>query len=180
MHTNISAVKRLWTEGAIEREPHIGIKSWHQHRYRLKHDLWNPLDWTEADRVTQTLSTPHLSDSHIPHPTLNKTPTREEVKEMIKRIPSDKAVHRPRWHHKWKSASQRRTNHWHDLPLRAHHWYGKCKHIQGPERLPSCNPSTKEVVKTDTRLCLTEAFTYSTPSHNSLKVSLIDVAFITS
>jgi len=49
-------------------------------------------DESEADRVTQTLNSPHPSDSHIPDPELNKTPTREEVKEMLKHLPSDKAA----------------------------------------------------------------------------------------
>ena len=35
---------------------------------------------------------PHPSDSQIPHPKLNKTPTREEVNEMLKQLPSDKAA----------------------------------------------------------------------------------------
>jgi len=52
----------------------------------------SPWDESEADRVTQTLNSPHPSDSHIPDPELNKTPTREEVKEMLKRLPSDKAA----------------------------------------------------------------------------------------
>ena len=30
MRTNISADKKMWTEGDIQWEPHIGIKSWHQ------------------------------------------------------------------------------------------------------------------------------------------------------
>ena len=63
---------------------------------------------TKADRVTQTLSTPHTSDYHIPDPDLNKTPTREEVNEMIKRLPP--LLNHPRWHHKQDSASQRRTS----------------------------------------------------------------------
>jgi len=41
MRANIFADKRMWTEGDIQREPHIGIKSWHQHRYHLGHDLRN-------------------------------------------------------------------------------------------------------------------------------------------
>ena len=52
----------------------------------------SPWDESEADRVTQTLKSPHPSDSHIPDSELNKTPTREEVKEMLKRLPSDKAA----------------------------------------------------------------------------------------
>jgi len=72
MRTNISADKRMWTEGDIQREPHIGIRSWHQHRYHLGHDLRNhplsPWDETETDRVTQTLNAPHPSDSQIPDP----------------------------------------------------------------------------------------------------------------
>ena len=45
-------------------------------------------------RVTQTLNSPHPSDSHIPDPELNETPVRdsEEVKEIITRLPSDKAA----------------------------------------------------------------------------------------
>jgi len=39
MRTNISADKQMWTEGDIQREPHLEIKSWHQHRYHLGHDL---------------------------------------------------------------------------------------------------------------------------------------------
>ena len=35
MRTNISADKRMWTEGDIQWEPHTGIKSLHQHRYHL-------------------------------------------------------------------------------------------------------------------------------------------------
>jgi len=73
----------------------MGKKSWHQNRYHRGHDLRNqPLsswDETEADRVTQTLM-PHPSDLHIPDPELNKNFTPEEVKEMIKRLPSDKAA----------------------------------------------------------------------------------------
>ena len=96
MRTNISVDKRMWTEGDIQQEPLIGIKSWHQHRYHLGHDLrhhpLSPWDETEADRVTQTLNSPHPSDSQIPDPELNKTPTREEVKEMLKHLPSDKAA----------------------------------------------------------------------------------------
>jgi len=96
MRTNISADKRLWTEGDIQRDPHIGIKSWHQNRYHLGHDLRNhplsPWDESKADWVTQTLNSPHPSDSHIPDPELNKTLTREKVKEVIKRLPSDKAA----------------------------------------------------------------------------------------
>jgi len=96
MRTNISADKRLWTEGDIQRDPHIGIKSWHQNRYHLGHDLLHlplsPWDESKADWVTQTLNSPHPSDSHIPDPELNKTLTREEVKEVIKRLPSDKAA----------------------------------------------------------------------------------------
>jgi len=34
---------------------------------------------------------PHPSDSHIPDPELNKTPPKEEVEEMLKHLPSDKA-----------------------------------------------------------------------------------------
>jgi len=94
MLTNISVDKRMWTEEDIHREPHIGIKSWHQHRYHLGHNLrlhsLSPWDETEADRVTQTLYSPHPSDSQIPDPELNKTPTREEV--MLKHLPSDKAA----------------------------------------------------------------------------------------
>jgi len=88
----------MWTEGDIQRDPHIEIKSWHQHRYHLGHDLrihpLSPCDESEADQVTQTLNSPHPSDLHIPDPELNKTPTscREEVKEKIKRLPSDKAA----------------------------------------------------------------------------------------
>jgi len=52
----------------------------------------SPWDESEADRVTQTLNSPHPSDSHIPDPELNKTTTREEVKEIPKRLPSDKAA----------------------------------------------------------------------------------------
>jgi len=96
MCTNISADKRMWTEGDIQREPHIGIKSWYQHSYHLGHDLRNhplsPWDESEADRVTQALNSPHPSDSQIPDPELNKTPTREEVKEMLKHLPCDKAA----------------------------------------------------------------------------------------
>jgi hypothetical protein len=96
MRTNISADKRLWTEGDIQRDPHIGIKSWHQNRYHLGHDLRNhplsPWDESKADWVTQTLNSPHPSDSHIPDPELNKTLTRQKVKEVIKRLPSDKAA----------------------------------------------------------------------------------------
>jgi len=33
MRTNISADKRMWTEGDIQRDPHIGIKSLHQYIY---------------------------------------------------------------------------------------------------------------------------------------------------
>jgi len=47
---------------------------------------------SEADQVTQTLNSPHPSDSHIPDPELNKPPIREEVKEMLKHLPSDKAA----------------------------------------------------------------------------------------
>ena len=43
---------------------------------------------TEADRVTQTLNSPHPSDSQIPDPELNKTPTREEIKEMLAKTPA--------------------------------------------------------------------------------------------
>jgi len=96
MRTNISADKRMWTEGDIQREPHIGIKRLHQHRFHLDHDLPNhplsPWDESEADRVTKTLYSPHPSDSHIPDPELNKPPTRAEVKEMLKHLPSDKAA----------------------------------------------------------------------------------------
>jgi len=54
----------------------------------------SPWDESEADRVAQTLNSPHQSDSQIPDPELNrdKTPAREEVKEMLKHLPSDKAV----------------------------------------------------------------------------------------
>ena len=62
MRTNVSPEKKLWQEGIIERDPQLGIKSWHQHRYHLGHDLrrlppspWNEL---EADRVTQALNIP--------------------------------------------------------------------------------------------------------------------------
>ena len=96
MRTNISADKRMWTEGDIQRDPHIGIKSWHQHIYQLGHYLQNlprsPWEESEADQVTQTLNSPHPSDSHIPDPELNKTPTRDQVQEMIKRLHSDKAA----------------------------------------------------------------------------------------
>ena len=96
MRTNISAVKRIWREGDIQREPHIGVESWHQHRYHLGHDLRNhplsPWDEFKADRVTKTLYSPHPSDSHILDPELNKPPTRVEVKEMLKHLPSDKAA----------------------------------------------------------------------------------------
>jgi len=75
---------------AIEQEPHIGIKNYRQHRYRWAWDsifkitLFRLGEENEADCVTQTLSMPHPSDSHISDPALNKNPTREEVKEMIK------------------------------------------------------------------------------------------------
>ena len=58
----------------------------------LRHHPNSPWDETEADRVTQTLNSPHPSDSRIPDPELNKTPTREEIKEMLKRLPPDKAA----------------------------------------------------------------------------------------
>jgi len=53
----------MWTEGDIQREPHIGIKA-------------------------GTNNSPHPSDSQIPDPELNK----EEIKEMLKDLPSDKAA----------------------------------------------------------------------------------------
>jgi len=96
MRTNMSAAKRMWKEGDIQRAPHIGTKSWHQHRYHLDLDLrslpLSPWDESKEDRVTQTLNSPHPSDSQIPDPELNKTPTREDVKEMLKNLPSDKAA----------------------------------------------------------------------------------------
>jgi len=54
----------------------------------------SPWDESEADCVAQTLNSPHQSDSQIPDPELNrdKPPAREEVKEMLKHFPSDKAV----------------------------------------------------------------------------------------
>ena len=52
----------------------------------------SPWDESEADQVTQTLNSPHPSDSQILDSELNKTPTREEVKEMLKHLPSDKAA----------------------------------------------------------------------------------------
>jgi len=52
----------------------------------------SPWDESEADRVTHTLNSPHPSDSQIPDPELNKTHTREEVKEMLKHLPPDKAA----------------------------------------------------------------------------------------
>jgi hypothetical protein len=42
--------------------------------------------------VTQILTSPHPSDSLIPDPDLNKTPTRDEIKDMIKQLPSDKSA----------------------------------------------------------------------------------------
>jgi len=39
MRINQSPDKRLWKEGEIQRDPKIGIESWHQHRYHLGHDL---------------------------------------------------------------------------------------------------------------------------------------------
>jgi len=98
MRANISVDKRMWTEGNIQRDPHIGLT------FHLSPSLFPPLsfsppspslspwDESEADRVTQTLDSPHPSDSHIPDPELNKSPSREEVKEMIKCLPSDKAA----------------------------------------------------------------------------------------
>ena len=62
----------MWYRGV-----NLGRKSWRGYR---------------PDRVTQTLNSPHPSDSQIPDPELNKTPTREEVKEMLKHLPSDKAA----------------------------------------------------------------------------------------
>jgi len=86
----------MWTEGDLHQKPQIGKESWHQHRYHLGHDLrkhpLSPWDESKANRVTQTLNSPHASDSQIPDPELNKTPTREEVKVMRKHLPSDKAV----------------------------------------------------------------------------------------
>ena len=85
MHTNFSADKPMWTE-----------EDMHQHRFRFVPFLLflplSPWDESEADRVTQTLNSAHPSDSQIPDPELNKTPTREEVKEMLKHLPSDKAA----------------------------------------------------------------------------------------
>jgi len=94
MRTNISADKRMWTEGDIQREPHIGIKIFllPLSSFLLFFPPLSPWDESEADRVTQTLNSPHPSDSQIPDPELNKTPTREEVKEMLKHLPSDKAA----------------------------------------------------------------------------------------
>ena len=96
MRTNISADKQMWTVGDIQQEPHIGIKSWHQHGYHLGDDLQNhpllPWDESKADQVTRTLNSPLPSDSQIPDPELNKNPTREEIKEMLKHLPSDKAA----------------------------------------------------------------------------------------
>jgi len=60
--------------------------------HNLQNHFLSPWGESEADRVTQSLNSPHPSDSHIPDPKLNKTPTREEVKEMIKRLPSDEAA----------------------------------------------------------------------------------------
>jgi len=86
----------MWTEGDIRREPHIGIRRQRQLSFLLVLFLFFPLlspwDESEADRVTQILNSPHPSDSHIPDPELNKTPTREEFKEMLKHLPSDKAA----------------------------------------------------------------------------------------
>jgi len=94
MRTNISADKRMWTEGDTQREPHIGIKSLLLPFFLLSLSLLflslSPWDESEADRFTQTLNSPHPSDSHFPDPEFHKTPTREEVKEM--HLPSDKAA----------------------------------------------------------------------------------------
>jgi len=90
MRTNISIDEKLWEQGIIEIDPQLGIKSWHQHRYHLGHDLHrDPLSpWNElaADCVTQALKTPHPSDSRVPDQELNKTPTRDEVKNMVQKI----------------------------------------------------------------------------------------------
>jgi len=51
-----------------------------------------PWDESEADRVIKTINSTHASYSHIQDPELNKTPTREEVKEMLKHLPSDKTA----------------------------------------------------------------------------------------
>jgi len=45
----------------------------------------------EADHVTETLNTLQHSDSHMPDPALKKNSSREEVKEMIKRLLPDHA-----------------------------------------------------------------------------------------
>ena len=76
--TNISVDKRIWTEGDIQREPHIRIKSWHQRRYHLGHDLrhhpLSPWDETEADES-------HRHSTHLIHPT-PKFLTRNSTKPL--------------------------------------------------------------------------------------------------
>jgi len=74
-------------KGIIKRDPQLGTKSWHQNRYHSGYDLqrhplspWNKL---EADCVTQALKTTHPSDSRVPDPELDKTPTGDKVKDVI-------------------------------------------------------------------------------------------------
>jgi len=96
MRTNKSIDKRLWWPDHIQRDPALGKQGYHQYRYALGHDLLgqpsSPWDEEEATRVQADLDAPHSSDSHIPDPQLNMSPTREEIKIQLKKLPSDKAA----------------------------------------------------------------------------------------
>ena len=171
MRTNISADKKMWIEGDIQREPHIGIKILHQLIFllfpRLPFLPLSPWDESEADRVTHTLNSPHPSDSQIPDPELNKTPTREEVKEMLKHLPSDKAAGSDGITNR---ILQARGDQAIDMIYLYMLIIWEVKTYPGAWASALCNPFTKEEEKTDTHQCPTEASIYSTPSQNFSKV----------
>jgi len=134
--------------------------------HNLRHHPLSPWDESEADRVTQTLNSPHPSGSHIPDPELNKTTTREEVKEISKRLPSDKAAGPDGITNKILQASGEQTmNYLYMLFI----W--EVETYPGAGRLLLCNPSTKEGEKTNTHRCPDEVSTSSILSQSFFKAS---------
>ena len=123
MRTNMSPDSKLRQEVIIERDSKLGIKYWHQHRYHLGHQLWrhplSPWNELEANRVTQALNTPHPSDSRVPDPELDKTPTSDEVKDMVQKLPSDKAAGPDGITNRILQGGGNSC--WHDLPVHAYH-----------------------------------------------------------
>ena len=78
MRTNISIDKRMWTEGDIQREPHIGIKA----------DTNTDTNWVTIFDITPSrLGTKpkqiesHRHSTHLIHPTL-KSLTRNSTKPL--------------------------------------------------------------------------------------------------